>query len=147
MHSSRSLIVAAFILAVGGCGGDSGTPPVYEVTGVVTRNGQPVEGAVVMFISQSTGESSTPAPGGQAETGADGAFSVQSTFDQGKTMQTGLPAGTYKITVVKLQSPAGGPSITSPPKNILPPEYSAAESTPLSATIKAEGTNRVDVTL
>ena len=113
----------------------------------VTQDGKPVEGAVVTFIPVGVADPTAKAPGGQGQTGADGAYHVHSSFDQGKTMQDGLPAGDYKVTVVKMEAPSGEASFDRPPKNILPAKYAAAESSPVSAKVTAEGPNRVDVSL
>ncbi len=117
------------------------------MTGVVKQDGTPVEGAVLAFIPVVAANAAGAAPGGQSQTGADGTFTVQSTFDQGKTTHEGLPAGEYKVTVVKMQAPAGGASFNNPPKNVLPAEYATAESTPVSATVSPAGPNQVDVSL
>lgn len=137
--SAASLVVAV-LFAMVGCGG--GGPQAYPVTGKVTQKGQPVAGAVVAFVAVTSGE-----PGGQAETGADGTFAMQSTADQGRTTLPGLPAGEYKVTVMKMQAGAGEVSLANPPRNILPPEYAMVESTPVTATVTAEGPNEVTIPL
>ena len=141
------LILAASAVAINGCSDKSAGPQTYPVTGVVTQKGQPVEGAIVAFFAVAAADPSGRSAGGQAETGADGSFSIQSTFDQGKTTQEGLPPGDYKVTVIKLQNPGGAPSTTQPPKNVLPPNYATIETTPLSATVNADGSNKVDIPL
>lgn len=143
----RLLLVASVALGLYGCSTNSGVPPIYPVTGTVTFESQPVEGAEVVFTPLPGAETADLAHGGQGETDADGKFSVVSTFDQGKTTQKGLTAGKYKVTVIKLQRPPGPPSLDQPPKNVLPAKFAAVESTPLSATIKADGPNEVDLSL
>lgn len=125
-----------------GCGGSKG-PATFAVTGVVTRSGQPVEGATVQFFPAAEGM----AAGGQAMTAADGAFEVESTFDAGKTMQKGLPAGEYRITVTKMEMPSGTPSFSRPPKNALPAAYGVPETSNLSVTVSPDGENRCELAL
>lgn len=128
-----------------GCSGSDG-PAAYPVTGTVTQGGQPVEGAILAFIPANAGDGAA-AIGGQAQTGADGKFTVTGSANQGQTELPGLPAGEYKVTVMKMETPAGAPSLDKPPKNLLPPEYAMIESTPVSATVTADGPNTVDVPL
>lgn len=145
MQITRPSLLATALLTVAllGCGGKTGGPTTYPVTGVVTQNGQPVAGAVVQFMP--TAADSTASA--QAQTADDGTFTVEVTFDMGKTTQPGLPAGDYKVTITKMEAPAGAPSLTRPPKNSLPPKYAMVESTPLSAAVKAEGENRFEFPL
>jgi hypothetical protein len=80
------LTLGGALLGVVGCG--TGTS---RIEGIVTLDEQPVEGATVIF---------TPAdgngPSGSGLTNAQGVFQITS----GDNKQ-GLPAGTYKVTVVK----------------------------------------------
>ncbi|MCC9607808.1 DUF4198 domain-containing protein [Blastopirellula sp. JC732] len=53
MKRAASLfLAAAVVVAAIGCGGDANTPPLGKVTGNVTLNGQPLDGATVEFIPQ-----------------------------------------------------------------------------------------------
>jgi hypothetical protein len=119
------------------------------VTGVVTKGGAPVAGALVQFYPRSADFGPLPedasATGGQATTSEDGSFSVDSTFDMGKTTAQGLPEGAYAVTVVKTE--AATASLDSPPKNVLDPRYAAVDSTPVKVTITPEGENKVDVAM
>jgi hypothetical protein len=84
--------------------------------------------------------------GGQANTAADGRYEVEATFDKGKTTVRGLPAGAYKVTVVKMEMPAEA-SFSSPPKNVLDPRYASIESTPAKITVAPTGANTYDIAL
>jgi hypothetical protein len=139
-------LMGGLIVGNVGCSGGSGAPETYPVTGVVTQGGKPVEGAVLAFVPADA-EGTVKPIGGQAQSGADGTFNVQATFDAGRTMLDGLPAGDYKVTVTKMEMPAGEPSMARPPKNVLPAQYAMPESTPVSAKVTPEGPNRVDVAL
>lgn len=130
----RGLVVCLAILAAG-CGGKH--PPVYPVTGVVTYNGAPVEGAEVVFLPQS--ESAAQAP--SAKTDASGRYQLQ-TFFSTEVIASGAPPGGYKVTVTKMEIP---PGIVDPykkdtpqPKHLLPENYHAPQQTPFTATVETK---------
>jgi hypothetical protein len=116
----------------------------------VTLNGTPVDGALVQFHPVSADftplAAGATAIGGQANTAADGRYEVEATFDKGKTTVRGLPAGAYKVTVVKMEMSAEA-SFSSPPKNVLDPRYSSAETTPEKLTVTPDGPNTHDISL
>ncbi len=130
--------------AVAGCGGDKSGMTVYPVIGTVTQSGQPVVGALVGFAPAGTIEGFA---GAQVQTEADGNFEVTISATKGRAQQRGLPAGEYRISVIKMESPGGAPSLDHPPKNILPEKYATPESSGLTTTVKAEGDNIVNLTL
>jgi hypothetical protein len=135
-------------LAVG-CNSDSG-PTTYPVTGALTQGGKPLAGALVEFTPAGRTEQGGIAEGmagAQAQTDAEGRYMMSIMLDMGKTTKQGLPAGDYVVTVRKLEFPGGAASATQPPKNVLPAEYAATDSTPLKATVKADGDNRFDFPL
>lgn len=118
-----------------------------RVTGTVTYNGAPVEGASVSFIS--------PTASGYGSTDKDGHFTLRSS--QGE----GVPVGDYKVTVTKIEVLAAGKEATSEtdyvppdpnvpppqPKDLLPAKYKQAETTPLSGNVTESGPNEVTLTL
>lgn len=143
-------LLAVTSVAFLGCNKDKG----YKaVTGTVTMDGAPVEGATVTFYNQdSTGE-----PGG-GKTDATGAYTVTSSgaSNGGK----GLLPGTYKVTVMKyeevvdpdqeafdkgeidydeLQKRKGktmsGTRTGGAPKLLTPAQYANPGGTPLSVTV------------
>lgn len=146
-HSYRRAAAAAVLAATGvmaGCGSGSGAADSYPASGVVTLNGQPVEGAIVTF----TPASAEPGVGGgQASTDASGRFEMSHLRDNGQTTVAGLPAGEYRVTVTKIVAPAGEASLTKPPRNTLPAQYQSVEETPLSANVTPEGENHFDFPL
>ena len=133
----------AALLVASGCGSTSTGPDTFAVSGIVTQAGKPVSGAIVSFIP--AGESGGVP--GQATTGDDGSFEASIYLDNGKTTKSGLPAGAYKVTVIKMQLPGGEASITKPPKNVLPAKFATPESTPLEAKVDPAGANRFDYAL
>lgn len=98
-----SLSTFAFALAIvssSGCGSpDEALLPVFPVSGKVEVDGEPAEGALVVFhpVTELPGELR---PSG--ETGADGTFAL-STYDSGD----GAPTGEYRVTIVIPVTPAG----------------------------------------
>jgi len=136
----RKLLALGLLFAVivaAGCGG------MAKVEGVVTLDGKPVPGALVIFSPQGgTGDS------------ADGFTDTSGKFTLATKGKAGVKAGTYKVTVSKADTskepmkpedamkmmkkaapvPGGlGAPVTS--KNELPGKYASADKTPLTVTI------------
>lgn len=113
--------------------------PLVAVTGKVTLDGKPVPGVTITFVQQD-------APKGfrnvsaDALTGADGSFTLSSyeKFD-------GAPAGKYRVTVVK--TGRGYYDGEHPEKSQLPEKYAKGSTTPLTAEVKAGGSNAIEVAL
>lgn len=124
-------------------------PTTYSVTGTVTFQGNPVEGATVAF-SPTQGKQ-----GAFATTDASGKYSL-TTFVGGD----GALPGEYKVKISQYEkeAPSGGegeeyvpPEETgegedSGPKNLLPEKYADANSSGLTATV-TEGENTIDFAL
>jgi hypothetical protein len=110
----------------------------------VTLAGAPVEDAIVQFVPSSP---DLGIAGSQTSTDAAGAFKVKIELDMGKTVKEGLPAGDYRVAVTKLVLPPGQTTTIKPPQNTLPPKYATPESTPLTATVKADGENHFEFPL
>ncbi len=89
---AKTSVIACLLVGLvcfAGCGSDD---PHRKVTGKVTMDGAPVDGASLMFYSQdSTGE------GGGGKTDASGAYSIVAP----STTKGGLLPGTYKVTIAK----------------------------------------------
>jgi hypothetical protein len=96
-HHRHGLWVWALCLTPGACGQEeSGSVPIYPAAGVVTWNGEPLAGAILVFHAKTQltgpGEEPVPAPGANSQD--DGTFAV-STYKPGD----GLPEGDYRVTV------------------------------------------------
>ena len=142
-----SLIFPVVLLIFTGCG-QSGLP-VYKVTGEVRYQGQPVDNAMVQFVSASPG-----GLGAFASTENGGRFVIAT---QGAT-KAGAMEGEYKVLVTKTVAVDGsgnelqqveqqeyspynlpkdvGRSGPPPTKNFLPEKYASKETTDL--TVKVE---------
>ena len=142
-------VTGLFLAMAIGCG--PGGPAVEMVEGVVTMDGQPVEGAAV-FFSPVPGSSGLAAAG---QTGPDGRFKLTSI--KAKTGGGGAVAGDYLVTVSKIQNdapplptstddpnygkfpPAPGPNEKPKIKYLVPQEYGDAKTSGLKATVAKGG--------
>jgi hypothetical protein len=90
----------AIVLLIVGCGGGT---KLYPVEGVVTLDGEPLEGATVTFQSENTI--------------AAGLTSASGKFRLITNGQEGAPAGTYKVVVKKIseKARAASPPVGSDP--------------------------------
>jgi len=153
--SSRSLLaLCSGLIALLGLTGCSGkTPPMATVSGVVTLNGVPVEGARVIF-------NPTTEVGGKEQTSygaltdSSGKYMIAAVSKQ----QPGIPPGMYKVTITKMEGKgltpqegidAGqtdamasdmGATAKGGPINLLPKEYATTGTSKLSITLE-EGKN------
>lgn len=89
-----ALVLACSLIALAGCGG-SGRPGLVKVTGKVTVDGKPVEGAIVAFqpVTDAKAKFQRPSSG---YTNAAGEFAL-GTYAR----DDGAPVGKYKVGVVK----------------------------------------------
>jgi len=141
-------LAAGLLALAAGCSGNKNVS-YATVSGVVTHNGNPVDGAKVTFHSTA-----------EVDGKAGGAFSSL-TDSSGKYLiaasgnNPGIPAGVYKVTVTKYDGkfPAGadgmdagqteamvsdtGGAAKGGPTNLLPKEYATLATSKLSATLEA----------
>ena len=134
-------IVPVLILAIfAGCGGDAppktALPKTEPVTGVVTLDDQPLEGASVTFIPTGT----TTGVECVGQTDAAGKYSPKQIRGA-----DGVPAGNYKV-VISRQLKGGKPVVPGQAAGeggiaveSLPPHYSRAAESKLTATVNAGG--------
>lgn len=86
------------LLLLSGCGGGAGPdnrPERVAVSGIITLDGTPVDGATIVF------RSSRKSPGATAKSGADGKFTM-TTYVAGD----GCVPGSYNVGVSKMVGPA-----------------------------------------
>ena len=121
-------------LALPACGGNAGQLPVYPVKGQVALNGEPTDGAFLVFHpvageatkgDKTTGEPLRP----RAQVKSDGSFEL-TTYQA----QDGAPAGEYAVTVEWRKLIQNGKD-ASPGPNVIPSQYSQATSTPIKITV------------
>jgi len=140
----RSVSFLVLSTLIGCSGSKSGS--LATVSGVVTHNGNPVEGAKVIFHSTVEVEGKTQAAYG-ALTDSSGKYVIATS---GK--EPGIPPGLYKVTITKLLGKGGTPEELDPgqmdamisdvgtagkggPVNLLPREYATLATSKLSATL------------
>ncbi len=138
---SRFIGCSILVLVFVGCGetGDADRPATAPVTGSVTYNGQPVEGATVTFMA-----GSSEGRGAVGTTDASGKFQL-TTFEAGD----GAIPGSYKVKIAKtvgggpqtaeeamalMESGAGPP--TDEQKDELPVKYKDENTSGLTADVK-----------
>lgn len=89
-----------------GCGGESvDHPDTVPVTGKVTLDGQPVEGANITLRPAGQEGETYPA---RAVSGTDGTFTVRTFFSASHDVEGAVP-GKYQISVTKLKQSATAP--------------------------------------
>jgi hypothetical protein len=149
--SMRNLRWFAVVLAVGftGCGESTEIPGLVPVTGAVTLDGQPLEGAQVVFIPSGTdGRAASAATDAAGEyslitSGASGAmpgkYLVIVNYYVGKD---GKPIASFEEGMDITQLVASGQA-----KQGLPERYSDDQLTELSYEVKASGDNKYDITM
>jgi hypothetical protein len=128
-------------MAVSACNRSPAGPETVAVTGVVTRNGSPVEGANVIFYPAEGSESPLAS---QAVTDKDGRFEL-STHVGGK-FKPGIRPGKYTVAVSK-PDVASVSSTLAPPKNLLPKKYADAKTSGLVADVAAGKANQLEFAL
>jgi len=141
------------VLLFAGCGGSAVDPDRTEtvpVTGTVTHNGEPVEGASVTFMAQSA-----DGRGASGTTDASGEFTL-TTFEPGD----GAIPGSYRVKIAKTVV-EGGPSeeeyqaaaargMTLPQpeaKEMLPVKYKDVNTSQLTAEVKEDDDKEFDFAL
>lgn len=139
------------VTMIAGCGGGKvQTLPAAKVTGTVTYKGQPVEGAMVMFVSDEVPITPT------GTTDAQGKFTL-TTNEPGD----GAPPAMYNVLVTKYPNietpdttadplnpqPVEGTDTPTESKNELPDIYSSVLSTSLQAFVEDGKENHFDFDL
>jgi hypothetical protein len=133
----RSVLVIGFCTAVlAGCSKSKG-PATIEVTGIVTLDGKPLDGANVLFSPGLGSNDSRLAS--QTTTDGNGKFHLQ-THIGGGNYKSGIVPGKYDVTISKLDTSAAKNTF-SPPKNLLPAKYADAKTSPFKADVVAGQAN------
>ena len=135
-----SIIVLVTLTLATGCG-TATDPATVPASGFVQWNGNPIEGAVVVFHPATPSQASQQAA--QAITGADGGYEMQ-TYDQAsQTYLPGIAPNDYVVTITKQELPT---DMQSKPKHLLPKKYRTVKSSPLRVTV-GDGEKQFDFDL
>lgn len=156
MHRTLSVVlVLAVTVFFAGCGKASRGLKVEYVEGVVTYDGAPVEGAHVTFYPSGSG--------GEAAGGVTDSAGVYKLTSESGDIDKGAIAGTYKVTVRKVESkgflnddgtiapgapksPTTGQYLTTVQTDLLPKPFSMISMTPLELKVEP-GKNKLDINL
>ena len=140
------------LLGFSGCGaGNRSGHSLVKVSGVVTLDGTPVSGALVVYSPVADGE-----PAARGTTDADGSYNLTTYTDN-----DGVPPGQYKILVSKKSANNAMTAQESrdyfaktgeaPPipefHNEIPDQYSLYDTTELSTTIEETSSIQIDLPL
>ena len=122
MSVSRGLYVCSGLIlaSIAGCSAASAAPEeeLVAVSGVVTMDGKPLEGALVSFVPTGTNGS---ARRGSGITDSDGQFQMLNYLNQ-----EGLPVGAYVVVVSQWVMPDG----SVPPADVPPATSGAVQAIP-----------------
>ncbi|MBM80742.1 MAG: hypothetical protein CMJ78_09130 [Planctomycetaceae bacterium] len=154
---NRSLLFVLSVSLFVGCGGGSDRMATVKVSGKVTFNGQPLEGAQVQFLSD--GEGVNRGPAARGTTNAQGEYTL-STYEPGD----GAVPGKKKVTITKTEGGADpgantgedgldADALTDPAKmgidpddpdasvekSVIPDTYANPIGTPLTAEVPESG--------
>lgn len=132
-------LVAVMAGLLTGCGGSDkwvkDRETVYPVSGTITFEGEPVEGAVVMF------KSATKPLTAQALTRADGTYELR-TYEDGDGAVSGehivSVRKTEKVANPRVEDDDSDSGATSRLNDLLPMEYANHATSTLKATVKEE---------
>jgi len=122
------LVAVALLM---GCGKRAGGPATVEVTGTVTFDEKPVEGANVTFSPEATGDDARLAS--QALTDQNGHFQLSTYVGSGRT-KLGIVPGRYRVTISKFDRAALNKGFVAP-TNVLPKKYADVKTSPLKAEV------------
>ncbi len=115
-------VLTSIAFALPGCG--DGGPALVKVTGTVTLNGKPYEGALVEFMPDRSNRDSTL---GSDTTGPSGNYMVRSSAGR-----MGLAPGKYSVKISKGRAASASDSASDEPTPKNDPGQQLAEATALS---------------
>jgi len=142
-----ALALAAIAFAPGCSGKDrwqQGRPPLVPASGILTHDGQPLAGANIVFHPRSGTHTAF------ATSDAEGRFQL-TTFDPAD----GAVAGDYDVTVTHLviendanpRDPEHLPPLHHAEYSLIPEHYYNREKSGLTATVPADGTEKLELAL
>ena len=130
------------LAAISGCGGG---PPKQDVSGIFTYNDQPVANTQVAFIPEADQTDVKPAHG---QTDANGRYTVRTYVKPGQEVK-GAMVGKFKVTLTEViaENRIVEYDELTKREESFPPQYADATTTPLTATVSADGENIFNFTL
>jgi len=135
MRLATLIVTTSFVAFVTGCGSGVDTPPLGKVSGTVTLNGEPLDGATIEFQP----ESGRPSIG---TTDAEGNYSLLFRADT-----PGALVGTHTVRITSQRASSGGeggePLVEARPE-VVPQDYNDRSTLTVEVT---EGSNTHDFAL
>jgi hypothetical protein len=128
-------LTSLFLIAFSGCGDqDNDQVEVFPVTGKLLVNGQPAEGASVIFYPQSPDSDGKkmPVPGGTTD--ANGNYQLTS-YESGD----GAPAGEYNVAIIWYEPPSPNSAGPSEQQDRLRGRYANPQTSRLTARVEQGG--------
>ncbi len=129
------VLIVAFLLGyIAGCGkppADAPSVPIHPVSGIVTLDAKPIEGARLALISLQGQQPGDITPNGISD--AEGKFQI-STY----AVADGAPGGAYAITVSWPETRNAGSSEPEYGKERLPKRYQIAEQSGFVVTVSED---------
>jgi hypothetical protein len=129
-----SIFLVIALLPVCGCGkppADAPTVPIHPVSGIVTLDGKPIQGAQVAFVALQAAEPVAISPNGVTD--AEGKFCI-STY----SVNDGAPDGAYAATVSWPEVLTAGGSEPEFGKERLPSRYQDPQKSGLVVTVSED---------
>jgi len=150
MKAPRRTLCLLVVISILGCGDTTPKESTAPVSGVVTYNGTPVEGATVVF-----GADSGQPKSATAITDASGRFEL-STYQKAD----GAIPGSYSVAISKIETipgmtedeeheaiSAGKEVRIAETKQVLPAKYGDSKKSGLKADVSADGANEFEFAL
>jgi hypothetical protein len=144
---SAAVVLAFCTFFVSGC--SDGKIATEQVTGTITYDGSPLDGATVNFSPKTEGQGSPS----YAMTDASGNYKLQTLLGN---PDAGTTPGEYIVTVQKtekiqspssdLSGPSAPPAPVKKPKSLIPELYGTTLKSPLTATVN-KGKNTINFEL
>lgn len=141
------MVLVGVTLALSGCGMQSdhwkdARPDTAPASGVVTLNGEPLEGAIVVFQP-----AAPDGIGASALTDGEGKFELK-TFPP----EAGVVPGSYAVSVMKTEMPKQQSGSSDDPDpvhviSVIPEKYASPTESNLTAEIPVEGTDTLEFDL
>lgn len=139
--AANLFVAAAVALVAASCSKSERYTGTAPVSGKVTYNGQPVEGAAITFISEGA---ETP---DAAMTAQDGGYTVH--VKAGKytvlVSKTNAPSTTEPVSMEQAALENDKPAVQA--TELLPAKYNSVSDSPLKAEVKQNGQNTFDASL
>ena len=119
-----------------------------KVTGVITRNGEPIEGVNISFVPKTEGQGELAS----GISGPDGSYELKTLSG---AILNGTTPGTYTVVLRKSEVIWDGKTWVNPPgggepyksttlKELLPRQYTSSVSSPFSAVVEKGKENKFD---